>query len=297
MDEKTPQAIAAELAAEDEEMTDEEIEAVKQALSPDKPEAPKKAVPKAEADEEDDAEEAEVEGEEAEGQEKPGEKAPGDAVDGDKPAKLVIPPELQPEIDRIVRDRLGRDRKATSVAKLEQIYGKPLELILPELEQQQKAQFEQKVRTFAESNGVTEEFAREILTMRQDQERILHQSATATRQATIAQQKADLRSQPFFKELEADVDDLLAGDSSLDFRTAFIYLRGERLPELLQQQEKRVEQRVIGDVRNRQKAQVKTGATSGDSPSAVTPRTRQLAKLFGVPVEELAKREKAKGGK
>lgn len=292
MPEKTPQEIAAELAADgDEEVSPEEIEAIQKSLTPDKPETQQKpAEKKPEVEEaEDDEEEDETEEEAEEGEAHGGQESPK------QPGKLVIPPELQPEVDRIVRERLARDRKAPLVAELESLYGQPIEAILPQMKAQHKAQLEAQVKQYAEANGLTDELARDLLETKTQLQTIRYQSQQSQRQAAIAKQKAELRAEPFFKELEADVDDLVAGDSNLDFRTAFIYLRGERVPQLLKKQDAATEQRVIGDVRKRAKTKVASQTTSGETTAGLSESNRRWAKIFGIPESELAKR--VKGGK
>jgi hypothetical protein len=294
MPEKTAQALAAELAADDEEVSPEEREAIEKSLTPDKPEeekAEKSAEKKPEVEEAEDEEEDEEEVEEEAGA---GE-AHGGQESPKQPGKLAIPPELQPEIDRIVRERLTRDRKAQHVAELESLYGQPIEVILPQIKAQQKAQFEAQVKQYAEANGLTDELARDLLETKTELHNIRYQSQQSQRQAAIAKQKAELRAEPFFKELESDVDDLVAGDPNLDFRTAFIYLRGERVPQLLKQKETATEQRVIGDVRKRAKTKVASQTTSGETTAGLSESNRRWAKIFGIPESELAKR--VKGGK
>ncbi|MDD4890906.1 MAG: hypothetical protein PHU85_13375 [Phycisphaerae bacterium] len=291
MPQKTAQAIAAELAADDEEVTAEEREAIEKSLTPDKPAGEKSAEKKPEVEE---ADEDEEEDEEAEEEAEEGE-AHGGQESHKQPDKVVIPPELQPEVNRLMRERIARDRKAQQVAELESIYGQPIEVILPQIKAQQKAQFEAQVKQYAEANGLTDELARDLLETKTELHTIRYQSKQSQRQAAIAKQKADMRSEPFFKELEADVDDLVAGDPNLDFKTAFIYLRGERVPQLLKQKETATEQRVISDVRKRAKTKVGSQTTSGDTTGGLSQRQIQLAKQFGIPLDELAKR--VKGGK
>jgi hypothetical protein len=291
MPEKTVQEIAAELAADgDEEVSPEEREAIEKSLSPDKPEPQQKPTEKKpEVEEAEDEEEDETEEEVEEGEAHGGQESPK------QPDKKAIPAEYQAEIDRIVRERLARDRKAQHVAELESLYGQPIEAILPQMKAQHKAQLEAQVKQYAEANGLTDELARDLLETKNELHNIRYQTQQSQRQAAIAKQKADLRAEPFFKELEADVDDLVAGDPNLDFRTAFIYLRGERVPQLLKQKEAATEQRVISDVQKRAKTKVGSKTASGDTAPSLSQRQIQLAKQFGIPLDELAKR--VKGGK
>lgn len=296
MSEKTVQEIAAGLAADsDEEVTSEEQEAIVTALTPDKKTEPKQKVEKPEQKKPEVEEAEEEEPEEAEAEEETEEEAHGGLESPKQPEKKAIPPELQPEIDRIVRERLARDRKSQNVAELESLYGQSIESILPQLKAQRQAYFEAQVKQYAENNGLTEELARDLLAMKTELTNTRYAGLQSQRQAAIAKQKADLRAEPFFKELEADVDDLVAGDPNLDFRTAFIYLRGERVPQLLKQKETATEQRVIGDVHKRAKTKVGTQTTSGETVNGLTKRQQFWAKEFGIPPTELAKR--VKGGK
>lgn len=105
-----------------------------------------------------------------------------------------------------------------------------------------------------------------------------------------AAEKKALESKPYFKELEAEIDAFVEENPSWSYEQAYIYCRGLKHEELLKKELEMKEKRTLANVQDRGKKKVDTGQTE-TKPEAVLSKTQiALAKEFGVPLNEVAKR-------
>jgi hypothetical protein len=91
---------------------------------------------------------------------------------------------------------------------------------------------------------------------------VVQQATRQQRAIEIITQKEALKDQPFFKDLEADIDALMSKTPGVDVRTAYIFLRGEKFDELAA---KKASQTTEEALKNHNR-QAKRGVESSDDP-------------------------------
>jgi hypothetical protein len=79
------------------------------------------------------------------------------------------------------------------------------------------------------------------------------------REAEINQQKEALKDQKFFKELEPQIDALVAQHPQLSVEVAFKYLRGQKIDELLAKATEEAKKSTIADLQDKAKRGIPTG--------------------------------------
>ena len=103
-------------------------------------------------------------------------------------------------------------------------------------------------------------------------------------------QKEELKSKPFFKELEKDIDDMVRQDPNIDIATAYTYLRGAKLEDLLDTSKKTTEKRVIADIQDRARRKTQTSSeSSSDNTSSLSDFGKKAAMFMGLDPREVAK--------
>ena len=137
-----------------------------------------------------------------------------------------------------------------------QRYGMTPEQYVQAVEQQQR---EQQAQVYAEEHGISPELAKEQLLLRQEVQALKQSAYMNEAKTRNLQQKAELQSKRFFKELEPEVDRLIAANPKVDVATAFKFLRGERFDELVESERKAAEKKVMEDLKTKQKGGVTPG--------------------------------------
>lgn len=256
-----------------------------------------------EADEEDSQEEADSEADDQAGKQdgKPADKT-------EKPARVEIPPELQPEVDRLIQDRLARDRRVQSEAikkaTEEQInatlranYGLDLAGVQTLLDQK-------RIEEIQYEHGWDEQKAKEALDREKELARLRarEQEIEAREKATVlirqyetdkAKYSSDANTQKYMTE----IDEFSQGGTMVPFEAARNFVLGAHMQEILQATARAGEQRVLASQARQQAkapAQVKPAGGSGQSESfGLTPDEISIAKRLGLKPADYAK-EKAK---
>lgn len=107
-----------------------------------------------------------------------------------------------------------------------------------------------------------------------------------------AAEKKALESKPYFKDLEAEIDEFVEVNPEWSYEQAYTYYRGLKLDELLKTELDMKEKRTVANIQDRGKKQVDTGKTETKPENSLSKSQIALAKEFGVPLSEVAKRVK-----
>jgi hypothetical protein len=143
-----------------------------------------------------------------------------------------------------------------------------------------------------ENPDMTEAVAKRLL--RQDQEiKAIKQRDSQREFSTVIQsQKAELKDKPFFKELEADIDKMVAAAPGIDVKTAYNYLKGERFDELLEQAKKNTKKSTIADLHDKAKRGITSSSEGLGDDVDVSGVDVNMARAFGNDPKEIAKYKK-----
>lgn len=134
---------------------------------------------------------------------------------------------------------------------------------LQAVEQQRQ---QEEAERFAEQSGLNPEVARQLMTAKQELEQLKQRDFLRDVQSRNTHQKAELRDKPFFADLEAEIDAITAKNPNVDVATAFNYLRGQRVDELVEKARKEAEQKVLADLKLKQKGRVQPGNANSVQP-------------------------------
>lgn len=202
----------------------------------------------------------------------------------------------QADVERIIEQRLGRDRKAKTVRELEAIIGKPLEEFVEEVRRQQ-------VEAIADKYGITEEEAREFLEQQAQLREFQQRQKELEEQQKIIQAKlqyvedkrramSDPRRAQLIRQFEDEIDQI-AEQFNVPFDVAARYVIGDKMlsGDLTGRLEEAAKQRVLRSKDNA--AAPVSGRSGGASGPVLTPAERALAKALGLSAQEWAE-EKAK---
>jgi len=151
----------------------------------------------------------------------------------------------------------------------------------------------QAVQNFAYEEGVSEEFARQLLTARAKEKIVEEKERVRQRNENIKRTKDSLRKEAFFNELEADLDKMISANPDIDIKTAYKFLKGDKFDELMSNREKTAEKRAIANVQDNLRRR-NIGSSEYDSTS--TEGLSDFAKSFnafaGIDSREVAKHVK-----
>lgn len=201
----------------------------------------------------------------------------------------------QADLERIIGERLARDRKVQAVRELEMVAGKSLEEIVAEKRSQ-------RLQEIAERYGVDEEEARRLLESEEKAKRLeLEYRELEQRQNDLARlityhaQKMQHMSNPLAKRYEKEVDEFTNHGIYVDFGTGLAYVLGQKLlsGELMRDLQTAVEQRTIANIDKRSRAAPEAGTNVKPAGSTLTPEEKRLAISLGISPKEWAA-EKAK---
>lgn len=208
----------------------------------------------------------------------------------------------QEDVDRIVQERLARDRKSKFVRELEELTGMQLEQIV-ELAK------ENRIRERAEQLGITEDEARQMIEkedrlremeekLREYEERqkqMQEQQEAITRVIRYSNDKAKYLNNPLVKKYEKEIDNFAKGGLVLDFEPAMNYILGQKLlsGELLEDIKTGIEQKTIANITKRQKITIEKDGAGKAVDIGLTPEEKRLAKALGLtPDEYLEEKQK-----
>ncbi|GAB7387359.1 hypothetical protein BSNK01_11950 [Bacillaceae bacterium] len=205
-------------------------------------------------------------------------------------------PEQQAYINRIVQERLSRDRKTQAVRRLEQETGMDIDEIVEYVRKN-------KIQAYAEEHGLTEEEARDIIEkeerLRELEERTRYyeqQQQEQQRMWAYQQQKQRFLHDPLVRKYEKEIDAFSQYGRLVDFEPAMNFILGEKLRsgELLQEIRRGAEQKTLASVQKRSKVTPQSASVSGKSAiPELTAQEKRLAKALGISPKEYAMQKKA----
>lgn len=219
----------------------------------------------------------------------------------DKPDKRAkIPPELQAEVDRIVKARLAKDREVNSRAVDEALVahtGKTLQEITQD-------NIAQRAEALQVERGLDPDTARQVAELeakdRQREQEHKNQKAAAERERNVAAYQAAKTkgaTNPFARLYASDIDAFSEEGASLSYEDSVRYVLGDKLlsGDLLGTIKKAVERSVVKKVAADQaKPPVRGGG--GAKPATDLPQLtaaqKRVADNMGVSHERYAKRLK-----
>lgn len=235
----------------------------------------------------------------------------GDSDDEDSHEESVEEPEpdediafnkrLTEELNRIIPQRLARDRKTQQVQELEQITGMTLEQIREQV-------IENAVIDTADRMGISEDEAREIVIQKHENAGYKAEKQTkaqeeaelsaAMKQVKYLESKTEYTRQPrlariLTKEVVAQIDDFTKNGTILSFKDGVQYILGQKLVEgeLLTKMQAGAEQKAKRSAATSGgKATPKGGGGSSksDGTGSLSRQERLIAAQLGVDPKEFA---------
>jgi len=207
----------------------------------------------------------------------------------------------QAEIDRIIGERLARDKKVQLVRELETEAGLDMEAIVTHVRNN-------RIQNTAEQMGVTEDEARKIIEAQEKSQKleaelneVKQKQELFTKNTVYAQDKAKQINNPLVKKYEKEIDAFSNQGALVDFNTAMRYVIGTKVMEgeLLKDVKTATEQRVLRDVNTRSKTtSVSTGKATAGGVVTLTKEQQKYARILGLSDkeygEEIVKMEKQK---
>lgn len=201
----------------------------------------------------------------------------------------------QEDLDRIIQERLARDRKSKLVRELEELTGSQLEEIVNYARQH-------KIQQKAEELGITEEEAKALIE-KEEKLKEMEAQLNAYKQETEAirrtikygQDKMKFLNNPLVKKYEKEIDDFAQGGLMLDFEPAMYYVLGTKVAngELLQNLQEGAEKKAIANITKKSKANVEKVGNVAPSSESVPPYLKNILNGLGISVKEyLAEKEK-----
>jgi hypothetical protein len=108
---------------------------------------------------------------------------------------------------------------------------------------------------------------------------IQQQMQQSSNMARIQQDKAKLQGQKYFKDLESDIDRMLAANPALDVGLTFEFLKGKKMEELIAKEAKAAQQRTLNNMNS--KSHIKPDGKSTDNDFIdVDPEEFRIAKAL-----------------
>lgn len=140
--------------------------------------------------------------------------------------------------------------------------------------------------------GMTEAVAKRLLKQEQEIKAIKQRDNQREFSTVLLSQKTELKDKPFFKELEADIDKMVAAVPGIDVKTAYNYLKGERFDELLEQAKKNTKKSTIADLHDKAKRGITSSSEGLGDDVDTSDVDVNMARAFGNDPKDIAKYKK-----
>jgi hypothetical protein len=152
----------------------------------------------------------------------------------------------------------------------------------------------EKIWAKADEEGVTEDIASKLLLNEARTLIEVEKSKVRDRFTAIEQQKQALKSQKYFKELEAEVMAAVDANPNLDVQTAFYYLRGQKQDELAKGDYKSAEKRTVANMQDNMRRRTTAPGSAGsgthiDPAKYMSKEELDMCRRFGNDPREVAK--------
>lgn len=201
----------------------------------------------------------------------------------------------QAELDRIIGERLTREREKyrgfdqerEASKRFAELVGVPINEAVKRLEEEAARE---KAEQVAKQMGVTPEYANRLMQAEGKMQQLETQNQSIMQQIQNEKQLMELRNAPFFNEYQGKVMELVNNVPGVDVKTAYYYVVGDHLQEILQNASAGAAQKTLADIQKGKKSFVE-GSGGGDSGTVAIPRElAEMAKVYGVSPKALAER-------
>lgn len=184
-----------------------------------------------------------------------------------------------------VNSRLNETNQ--TIREIENLSGMPIADVLTFMKSQ-KSQAE--VQKLVDEKGYAEDDAKEIVRQREQarQETAKAQQIKAEAESTKAVET--LKDKPYFSECKDEIQGLLSNTPGLDADTAYYYVVGKNAETLVKGEKAKVQKQTVADLADKSRRTVEVNSESRKAEEKLTPGQKRFAKIFGVPVKEVAKR-------
>lgn len=145
---------------------------------------------------------------------------------------------------------------------------------------------QQAVSDTAYEMNVSEQYARELLTERAKNEASRKKAEYYENFNKVQKQKAELKDKPFFTELESDIDNMIKQNPSLEPKTAYTFLRGEKFEELMSRQSNIKEKSMVANMHDKARRKSVGSDGSTDSTPELSDFGKKFASFMGVDPKE-----------
>ena len=179
----------------------------------------------------------------------------------------------------------------TKVKELESLVGYSLDDAILVLKQDKE---QNKITSYAEKNNLTEEEAAIELKREAKEKELDFKEKAIEHKESVQAKKKELSNEIYFKELENDIDTIIADNykkgNLIDVETAYKYLLGEKAKELLIENKKQAAKQTLADVQDRAKRTVQKDSATETSTATLSKEAILMAREMGVSPKRLAKR-------
>jgi hypothetical protein len=183
---------------------------------------------------------------------------------------------------------------ANSVSEIEKYTGMKIDDVVNYVK---NSYSQQQVQDVAEKTGVSEEVAKIILEQNTKLSSIeAREKEREFKEIQIQRnyhnelQKKELQKAKFWDVLEQDVYAIVESNPGVDVKTAFNFLRGQKMDELLEQEKSKTVKRTVADIADRQKRGEISDDGTPDITYTLSTFGQELAQGMGINKSNLAKR-------
>lgn len=196
----------------------------------------------------------------------------------------------QAEVERIIGERLNRDRKAATVRQLEAIAGQPLEQLVSQYRELQVQQAQQQYAMSTEEAAAYVSSQEELRQLRAEQDSLKEQQATMAQTMAYQQDKAKHLTNPLVRKYEAEIDAFSASGTALPFDAAMAYIIGQKVlgGEVLDNIRKGAQAQTLAQVQKRQQVAPEGTAGGGAQSPSLSPQQKLIARQLGLTPREYA---------
>lgn len=204
----------------------------------------------------------------------------------------------QAELDRIIGERLAREREKyrgieaerEAAKRFAELVGVPIHEAVKRLEEEAARE---QAENMAKQMGVNPEYAQRLMQAEGKMQQLEKQNQTIVQQMINEKQRMELKNAPFFSDYESKINELVSNIPGVDVKTAYYYVVGDHLNEILQNASAGARQKTLAEIQKNAKSFVE-GSGGGDSGTVTIPREMaEMAKVYGVSPQRLAERMKA----
>lgn len=170
------------------------------------------------------------------------------------------------------------------IQQIEAKTGMNINEVLQALEQQK---LEEEIEKIEESEGISRELAEKLVKNEREIAAIKEQQRIERVKINTAEEKERLKDEPFFNDLYDEALKLVNPDVNLT--TAFYFIRGQKLPELLNKNKELQNKSNIANVHDsRRRRGVAGNSNANQATPRLSPDIERMTKVFGNDLQKIA---------